>query len=79
MLSPTSEDDATCCLSASGSCLVSTGSEGVRMWDLRHTQRALAEFSDESDQVSAVAVSGGRLCTGSDVGAVRVCEQFRWD
>ena len=40
MLSPTSEDDATCCLSASGSCLVSTGSEGVRMWDLRHTQRA---------------------------------------
>ena len=38
----------------------STGSEGVRMWDLRHTQRALAEFSDESDQVSAVAVSGGK-------------------
>ena len=77
MLRPEGEDDSTCSLACDGLVLASTCSEGVRLWDLRHVKRALADLADESDQVGAIAASGGRLCAGSDIGAVRVWEQLR--
>ena len=72
-------DDDTCSLTMDGSgFLANTCGTGVQIWDLRQTRSALTTLRDEEDQASAVAMdgSGVALLVGSDVGAVRLWEQF---